>query len=605
MRSAFKKILHLSVIFLALLYVAPVHAIVPQNIESIMNYDVQIEISKKGEAEIRERINYDFGRQNKRGIIRTIPYVYRNIDGTFYLPNYTVLSVRDESGNSYPFATTTQDRNLVVRIGDPKSTVTGQKTYEIVYRAEGVISYFSTSTEFNWNAIGTDSAVPVLKNTVSVSVPGAIVTTTCYAGEASSTRTPCVTAKENNKKVSFSYANILNPYEGLTIVVGMPANAVVKPDLSRFITSSVSGFESEQHSNYVSYGSAWQEDQLSPWIWPLPFLTLGVYIYLWSRFGREPKGKGVIVPHYEPPDKLSPLQMGTVIDGHVDNRDLSAQIIDFAVRGYIKITEQDSKEYILTRLKDSGSLGVEYERRMLEAIFTDKKKEVKLSDLKYVFYTTAVVLKKDVRKDISDRGYLLPSPYKNIGKIGCAPWFVMTLVLIALAFTSFFNAGDMFIAWVFCSAVALFASFPLGRHFTAKGAEVREYIKGFKLFLSVTEQERLKFHNAPEKKPELFEKFLPYAMVLGVEREWAEQFKDLYTSPPNWYEGGFNRSFSPMIFSQHMATFSSVSSSALVASFQATNAGTSGGFHSTPSSSSGFSGGSSGGGFGGGGVGSW
>jgi hypothetical protein len=234
------------------------HAIVPQNIESITNYDVQIEITKKGEAEIRERINYDFGWQNKHGIVRTIPYVYRNIDSTFYLPNYTVLSVRDESGNPHMFATTTQDRNLVIRIGDPKSTVTGQKTYEIVYRAEGVISYFSTSTEFYWNAIGTDSAVPVLKNTVSVSVPGAIVTTTCYAGEASSTRTPCVAAKESSKKVSFSYPNILNPYEGLTIVVGIPANAIVKPDLSRFITSSVSGFESEQHSNYVSHGSAWQ-----------------------------------------------------------------------------------------------------------------------------------------------------------------------------------------------------------------------------------------------------------------------------------------------------------------------------------------------------------
>jgi hypothetical protein len=117
---------------------------------------------------------------------------------------------------------------------------------------------------------------------------------------------------------------------------------------------------------------------------------------------------------------------------------------------------------------------------------------------------------------------------------------------------------------------------------------VKEEIEGFKLFLSVTEKERLKFHNAPVKKPELFEKFLPYAMVLKVEKEWAKQFEGIYTKPPSWYQGNWN-TFSVGYLASSLNSFSSSASSTIATS---------------PASSSGFSGGSSGGGFGGGGGGS-
>jgi uncharacterized membrane protein len=125
---------------------------------------------------------------------------------------------------------------------------------------------------------------------------------------------------------------------------------------------------------------------------------------------------------------------------------------------------------------------------------------------------------------------------------------------------------------------------------TKEGVLALEEIKGFKLFLSVTETERLKFHNAPAKKPELFEKYLPYAMVLKVEKEWAKQFEGLFTEPPTWYEGNW-QTFSLISLTSNLNAFSSVASSTLTPS--------------APSSGSGFSGGSSGGGFGGGGGGSW
>jgi uncharacterized membrane protein len=111
-------------------------------------------------------------------------------------------------------------------------------------------------------------------------------------------------------------------------------------------------------------------------------------------------------------------------------------------------------------------------------------------------------------------------------------------------------------------------------------------MQGFKLFLSVTEKERYSFFNAPEKSPELFMKFLPYAIAFNVEKEWAEVFKDLTIPSPSWYDGGGVNTFSAVALSSDISAFSTTF---------ATSSGVQG--------SSG--GGSSGGGAGGGGGGSW
>jgi uncharacterized membrane protein len=131
---------------------------------------------------------------------------------------------------------------------------------------------------------------------------------------------------------------------------------------------------------------------------------------------------------------------------------------------------------------------------------------------------------------------------------------------------------------------------------TLKGVATKEYILGLKKYLSVAEKDRLKFHNAPDKNPQRFEKLLPYAMVLGVEKEWAEQFKDIYKQNPNWYEDrtGSPVAFNSLIFVNSLNSFSSEANSSL---YSNPSSGASGG--------SGFSGGGSGGGFGGGGGGSW
>ena len=121
---------------------------------------------------------------------------------------------------------------------------------------------------------------------------------------------------------------------------------------------------------------------------------------------------------------------------------------------------------------------------------------------------------------------------------------------------------------------------------TKKGYESLNHLKGFRDFLSVTEKERYKFHNAPEKSPQQFMQYLPYAVAFGVEKEWAEIFKDISIANPDWYRGDSVSTFSALALTNDLSAFSN--------SFTA-SAG------SSPSSG----GGSSGGGIGGGGGGSW
>src|SRR6185436_19560328 len=82
---------------------------------------------------------------------------------------------------------------------------------------------------------------------------------------------------------------------------------------------------------------------------------------------------------------------------------------------------------------------------------------------------------------------------------------------------------------------------------TEKGVAAKEHILGLKEYLQIAEKDRLEFHNAPEKKPEVFETLLPYAMVLGVANIWAKEFEGIYNEPPSWYSGPSSTAFNAIV----------------------------------------------------------
>lgn len=126
----------------------------------------------------------------------------------------------------------------------------------------------------------------------------------------------------------------------------------------------------------------------------------------------------------------------------------------------------------------------------------------------------------------------------------------------------------------------------LNRRRTQKGYEALDHLKGFKLFLEMTDRDRFAFHNAPQKSPEQFMEYLPYAIAFGVEKAWAKVFEGFTIPNPDWYDGGNVSSFSPTNLSSSLGAFSSA-------------------FATSSGASASSGGGSSGGGAGGGGGGSW
>ncbi len=119
-------------------------------------------------------------------------------------------------------------------------------------------------------------------------------------------------------------------------------------------------------------------------------------------------------------------------------------------------------------------------------------------------------------------------------------------------------------------------------------------MEGFKWFLSVTEKDRLAFHNAPKLKPEQFHAFLPAAIVFGVENQWAGQFKSLDVPPPDYATGAVLTNCNALNFANSLGT---LNTAAAASAYAAPASAGSGG--------SGFGGGAAGGGGGGGGGGSW
>jgi uncharacterized membrane protein len=315
-------------------------------------------------------------------------------------------------------------------------------------------------------------------------------------------------------------------------------------------------------------------------------------VIIWFKYGRDPKGRGIIIAEYEAPDKLSPIEVGTIIDQKVDSRDISSIIIDLAVRKYLKIKEVGegtwSTDYEFTKLKEGNDLERSFEHTFFDGLF-EGRTTVKLSDLKTKFYITSSLVETEVYRTLKSEGYFKIYP---LAMRSCFLGLGILAGLGGIVLAVYLSNG--IINWTIIGPVIAGIIIIIGGYFmstrTQKGVLAKEHIAGLKLFLSVTEKDRLKFHNAPEKKPELFEKCLPYAMVLKVEQEWAGQFKDIYTKPPDWYSGNWT-TFNVVTFSSRISSFSATANSSL------TVAPSKGG--------SGFSGGSSGGGFGGGGGGSW
>jgi uncharacterized membrane protein len=324
---------------------------------------------------------------------------------------------------------------------------------------------------------------------------------------------------------------------------------------------------------------------------------------LWWYKGRDPDPGMSIAPMYEPPAGISPAEAGTLLDDSIHPRDITSTVVDLAVRGYIKIEETADKilifthkDYVFHLLKPREQWGADlapHERVMLENVFGPGN-EIRLSSLKNRFYTAVPIIREDIMSALKKKGiYLLDPESANGYSIGAAVAILIPFgILQYLGWANFFNSAVLLIVCLLLSAVIwwLFARVMTAK--TVQGSRTRIAVLGFQEFMNRVDAERLKI-----MPPTTFEKFLPYAMALGVEHHWAQAFAGIVKDPPQWYvgPGGPYVGFNPIFFSSSMHNMASDMHQVFVSAPRSSSSGS--GFGGGGGGGGGFSGG----GFGGGG----
>jgi len=563
-----KKILIIFSILFCFIYVSPSLIFAR---ETILDFSSNITISKDAQVNIKETIVYDFGETQRRGIIREIPLTKKTEEGKTFKINLNVNSVTDEYGEAYNYYLSESNNNQTIKIGEENKFITGKHTYIIDYAVSGVITYFSDHDELYWNVTGDHWTVPIeiASSNIKLNFPNTSdLKVVCYTGQAGNKTAFCEGKALDQSEVLVLTTKPLEEKEGLTLAISFPKNLVVQVEPKEVTSFWSTTLGVLMIFFFIMVGFIYY------------FISPLIVAFLWFKYGRDPKVAVPLRAWYDPPkDKtgkeMLPAEVGTLIDERADNKDISATIVDLAIRGFIKIKEiKKGKDYSLEKVKDYTKEAVlqDYEKKILEKFF-EEKNTIKTSELKKNFYETANQIKNNLYELLVSKECFPKNPQKVRQK-----YYILAILAL-------------FTGNILLFIILLVVGQVMPRK-TIFGAVSQKIAMGMKNFL--TSQERqLKFQ---ADKLFLFEKLLPYAIVFGVEKIWAERFKDLIKTPPSWYEGSYGGGFNSVIFISNLSLATSYFSSMSSLSTSTT---------STSGFSSGFSGGSSGGGFGGGGGSSW
>ncbi len=600
------------------------------------SYDVNIKVQENNVLLITETIVADYNvlRTYGHGIIRSIP---TKLDFTF--PDGTRKTfhviVSDIKVPGQQFTKSSSGSYIDLKIGDPNKYATGKVTYVISYKYDIGYDYYGKEDFLYFNVIGTEWNASIKTATFSVEMPKSFDSSkvAAYYGSYGSSGRMQVTVVGN---VISGKMQDLGVYQGITLDVGLPEGYFVG---------------TRQGPPFV------------------PILLLGfvaivvVSAVLFLLFGRD--GKVVQTVEFTAPDGLTPAEVGYIIDGSVDNRDITSLIIYWADKGYLTLEEQKNKDIEINKVRSLPDDAKDFENRMFSALFKGGD-SVKVSELKNTFYTTMESMKTQVEFTFRSRRIFTQTSVKLQGLIGfltalpialsffgaiyfdtqsftasgilsllllgliigpvyalinlAKKWrglepgkrmlrLVVSVVLLCVVFFVYLAIMSFMFDLFLLAAGSLVATMLTAfcamfiRKRTDSGLRLYGQILGLRNFIDRAEKDRIE--KMVEENPNYFYSILPYAYVLGVTDKWAKNFEriGLQPPPPVWYSGYYRGDvFSTMVF-MHMINNSMHSINTSFVSRPAPQ----GGYRGGGGFGGGFGGGGgfSGGGFGGGGGGGW
>ena len=545
----------------------------------LLKFYSEIDVLPNSSVDVTENITFQFIGGPWQGIYRTIPVEYAGPRGLNYSLFVDVKRITDENGNRLRYETSRERQYLKLKIYIPNAD-NSTRTISINYVVSDALRFFDEHDEFYWNVTGDEWPIPIEEAGAHVTLPNGTsgIRVNVFTGGYRSVGRNA-TAEISGDGVDVRTSGPLAMHEGLTVAVAFDKGTVREPTALSQLWLYLRG----------------------NWPLGLPVIAFPLMFWWWWKRGRDPRLRP-IAAQYEPPDQLTPGEVGTLIDNSVDMRDITASIVDLAVRGYIVIEEQKkdhllglthSKQYVfhLKKSQAEWSSLKPHEQDLLSGLFSNGTAgdTVSLDDLHNRFYQSITGIKNEIFGSLVKHGYYARRPDSvRATYIGFA--VVAGFILIAggtsLAKHTGMAPGPFIVAGILTAAIVFgFGWFMPAR--TQSGANTLEKILGFEDFLSHVEADRF---NRMMKTPEMFEKFLPFAMALGVEKNWSKAFQNIYTQPPEWYQGSYGPGFYSYAFVNDLNAMSVQAGSVL---------------SSAPRSSggSGFDGGGgfSGGGFGGGG----
>ena len=429
---------------------------------------------------------------------------------------------------------------------------------------------------------------------------------------------PKIKVSEGNHETDLKFYNDTQQLDYVDSVIELeqPGNYSIK--------ATAFGYQSEVFQFELANGETKEISvQLNPELWAqilyfglvivncasllaIPGGILMVYLH-WRKKGRDKGRDFTIIPQFQPPDDVRAYMLGSVKDERPDMVDISSMIIDLAYRGHIKIVEQKGKglfaknyfEFI--KLKSVDPLS-EAEMKFMNALFKSGE-STDTNKLKNVFYTSLPSLKNAIYDEMVSKKIFEVKPDKIRIK-----YAVIAILLIALSIFVIVVVGGFMIALHYLLAfgiiigiallVAGMSTLIVSYFMPAKteyGKELLSKIWGFRMFIYHADRYRLQ-----NLTPEMFEKFLSYAVVFGLEKKWGEAFKDIYKGNPDWYESS-GSSFNSVLLANSLSNMMNTTSIVLATSPSSSGSHSGGGW----SGGGGFSGGFSGGGGGGGGGGAF
>jgi len=445
----------------------------------------------------------------------------------------------------------------------------GDYTYVFHYRTARQLGFFDDHDELYWNVTGNGWDFPIDAASAAVTLPGSIAPESMraegYTGEQGAQGTDYTASVDASSHAVFRTTRALAPREGLTIVASFPKGIVRQPAAAE----RARWFLRDNAGVLVGGGGL--------------LLMWAYYLLQWFRVGRDPK-PGVIIPQYEAPDGFTPGMLRHVERMGYDDRCFAADIVDLGVRNALAI-KLDGSTYTLRRGKGPVSALPDAEATLLQAVFGGRG-ELELKQSQHTTIAAALkahreaIEKKNTGRYFQTNGKLvIPGVILGVGALllglfarGTAPvlagagfmlvwlsmWTVGVVVLVtsvirawrqppgigtygsALFLTLFslpFIVGELFGVGVFVSltgvgfgivAAALigtnFAFFQWLKAPTIEGRKLLDRIAGLRLYLGVAERDELATQKAPPMTADEFQRFLPYALALGVEKTWADKF---------------------------------------------------------------------------------